>query len=279
MTSATTGAARGWLRGRSGRTWPDPPPHPSGARPPDIPPELIPGHVAIVMDGNGRWAQARGLSRIEGHRAGEASLMDVLHGAIELGITTISAFAFSTENWRRSPEEVRFLMGFNKDVIRRRRDELAALGVRIRWAGRRPRLWRSVIDQLEDAERYTRDNDRLTLQFCVNYGGRAEIVDATRAIAREVQAGRLNPAKIDERTIANYLDEPGIPDADLMIRTSGEQRMSNFLLWQAAYSEFVFTDTAWPDFDRRHLWAACVTYAQRDRRFGSAGPIQAPELP
>ena len=136
------------------------------------------------MDGNGRWAHSRGLPRTEGHRAGEASLMDVLYGAMQLGVGTISAYAFSTENWRRTPEEVRFLMGFNKDVIRRRRDELAELGVRIRWAGRRPRLWRSVIDQLEDAEQYTRDNDRLTLQFCVNYGGRAEIVDAVRAIAR-----------------------------------------------------------------------------------------------
>ena len=147
--------------------------------------------------------------------------MDVLHGAIELGVSTISAYAFSTENWRRSPEEVRFLMGFNKDVIRRRRDELAELGVRIRWAGRRPRLWRSVISQLEDAEQYTRDNDRLTLQFCVNYGGRAEIVDAIRAMGREVAAGRLNPAKIDERTVDAYLDEPGLPDVDLFIRTLG----------------------------------------------------------
>ena len=209
--------------GRFGRraAWPDPPPHPSGATPPSIPVALVPKHVAIVMDGNGRWAHARGLSRTEGHRAGEASLMDVLHGAIELGVGTISAYAFSTENWRRSPEEVRFLMGFNKDVIRRRRDELAALGVRIRWAGRRPRLWRSVISQLEDAEQYTRDNDRLTLQFCVNYGGRAEIVDAVRALSKEVQAGRINPAKIDERTIEAYLDEPGLPDVDLFIRTSG----------------------------------------------------------
>src|SRR3954463_10648986 len=150
---------------------PDPPPHPSGARPPEIPAELVPRHVAIVMDGNGRWAHARGLPRIEGHRAGEASLMDVLHGAIELGVGTVSAYAFSTENWRCSPEEGRFLMGFNKDVIRRRRDELAAWGVRIRWAGRRPRLWRSVISQLEDAEQYTRGKHPLTLQFFVNYGG------------------------------------------------------------------------------------------------------------
>ena len=230
------------------------------------------------MDGDGRWAHARGLPRTDGHRAGEASLMDVLHGAIELGISTISAYAFSTENWRRSPEEVRFLMGFNKDVIRRRRDELAELGVRIRWAGRRPRLWRSVLDQLEDAEQYTRDNDRLTLQFCVNYGGRAELVDAVRRIARDVQAGAVKPAKIDERTISGYLDEPGLPDVDLWIRTSGEQRLSNFLLWQSAYAELMFVDTPWPDFDRRHLWQACLEYARRDRRFGSAGPVHLDRL-
>jgi undecaprenyl diphosphate synthase len=260
--------------GRARREWPEPPPHPSGAQPPAIPAALVPKHVAIVMDGNGRWAQARGLSRTEGHRAGEASLMEVLHGAIQLGIGTISAYAFSTENWRRTPEEVRFLMGFNKEVIRRRRDELADIGVRIRWAGRRPRLWRSVISQLEDAEQYTRDNDRLTLQFCVNYGGRAEIVDAVRAISREVQAGTINPAKLDERTIGAYLDEPGLPDVDLFIRTSGEQRTSNFLLWQSAYAELAFVDTPWPDFDRRHLWRACLEYAQRDRRFGAAGPIE-----
>lgn len=226
------------------------------------------------MDGNGRWAQGRGLPRTEGHRAGEAALMEVLYGAMQLGISTISAYAFSTENWRRSPEEIRFLMGFNKEVIRRRRDELSELGVRIRWAGRRPRLWRSVIDQLADAEEYTRDNDRVTLQFCVNYGGRAELVDAAKAIARAVQDGKINPAKIDERTISAYLDEPGLPDVDLMIRTSGEQRTSNFLIWQAAYAELAFTETLWPDFDRLHLWQACLDYARRDRRFGGAGPVE-----
>ena len=259
-------------------TWPDPPPHRTGARPPQIPAALVPKHVAIVMDGNGRWANQRGLTRVEGHRAGEASLLDVVAGAVQIGVKHVSAYAFSTENWRRSPEEVRFLMGFNKDVIRRRRDELAALGVRIRWAGRRPRLWRSVIDQLEDAEQFTRDNERLTLQFCVNYGGRAEIVDATRAIARDVAAGKLKANKIDERTIGAYLDEPGLPDVDLFIRTSGEQRTSNFLLWQSAYAELVFIDTPWPDFDRTHLWAACLAYAQRDRRFGAAGPVAAPQV-
>ncbi|MCL2780571.1 MAG: isoprenyl transferase [Actinomycetia bacterium] len=260
----------------SARVWPDPPPHPSGAQPPDLPAELVPAHVAVVMDGNGRWAQQRGLPRTEGHRAGEAALMDVLYGAMQLGVGTVSAYAFSTENWRRSPEEVRFLMGFNKDVIRRRRDELTELGVRIRWAGRRPRLWRSVIDQLVDAEEHTRDNDRLTLQFCVNYGGRAELVDATRAIARRVAAGELSPAKIDERMIGAHLYHPDLADVDLFIRVSGEQRTSNFLLWQAAYAELVFTDTLWPDFDRRHLWQACAQYAARDRRFGTAGPVAPP---
>jgi undecaprenyl diphosphate synthase len=263
--------------GRGRRTsWPDPPPHTSGEQPPQLPASAVPAHVAIVMDGNGRWAHSRGLPRTEGHRAGEAALMDVLYGAMQIGVSTISAYAFSTENWRRTPEEVRFLMGFNKDVIRRRRDELAELGVRIRWAGRRPRLWRSVIDQLEDAEEYTRDNDRLTLQFCVNYGGRAELVDAMRAMGRDIRAGRLNPAKIDERTVDRYLDEPGLPDVDLFIRSSGEQRTSNFLLWQSAYAELEFVDTPWPEFDRRDLWQACVRFAQRNRRFGAAGPVQAP---
>src|ERR1700760_1388797 len=228
------------------------------------------------MDGNGRWAHARGLPRTEGHKAGEAALMDVLYGAMQIGVSTISAYAFSTENWRRTPEEVRFLMGFNKDVIRRRRDELAELGVRIRWAGRRPRLWRSVIDQLEDAEQFTDNNDRLTLQFCVNYGGRAEIADAAKALARDVVAGKVKVDKVDEVVLASYLDEPGLPDVDLFIRTSGEQRTSNFMLWQSAYAELAFVDTPWPDFDRTHLWQACLEYAQRDRRFGAAGPIEAP---
>ncbi|SDJ06948.1 Undecaprenyl pyrophosphate synthetase [Frankineae bacterium MT45] len=261
-------------RSSSTSRWPDPPPHPSGAKAPEIGKQFVPKHVAVVMDGNGRWAQQRGLPRTEGHKAGEAALLDVLHGAMEIGISTVSAYAFSTENWRRSPEEVRFLMGFNKDVIRRRRDELNALGVHIRWAGRRPRLWRSVIDQLEDAEEVTRGNDRLTLQFCVNYGGRAEIVDAVREISRQAAAGKLNPAKIDERTISEHLYEPDLGDVDLFIRTSGEQRTSNFLLWQSAYAELAFVDTPWPAFDRRHLWQACLDYASRDRRFGAAGPVE-----
>ena len=162
--------------------------------------QLVPRHVAIVMDGNGRWAKQQGLPRTKGHEAGESSLFDVVEGAIEIGVKAISAYAFSTENWTRSPDEVRFLMGFNRDVIRRRRDEMHELGVKVRWAGRAPRLWRSVIKELQVAEELTRDNDVLTLTMCVNYGGRAELADTMRSIAREVAAGRLNPDKIDERT-------------------------------------------------------------------------------
>jgi undecaprenyl diphosphate synthase len=249
-----------------------PRPHPSGARPPAIPRELVPRHVAIVMDGNGRWAKQRGLPRTAGHEAGEASLLDVVEGAIEIGVQWVSAYAFSTENWKRSPDEVRFLMGFNRDVIRRRRDEMHAMGVRVRWAGRRPRLWRSVIAELEEAERLTRGNTVLTLTMCVNYGGRAEIADAARALAHDVAEGRVAPDKVDERVLARYLDEPGMPDVDLFLRSSGEQRTSNFLLWQSAYAELVFVDTLWPDFDRRHLWQAVEAYARRDRRFGGALP-------
>jgi len=244
--------------------------HPSGATPPKLPRELVPRHVAIVMDGNGRWAKERGLPRTKGHEMGEASLLDCVHGAIELGITHISAYAFSTENWKRSPDEVKFLMGFNRDVIRRRRDEMNELGVRVRWAGQRKRLWKSVIDELETAEELTKNNNTLTLTMCVNYGGRAEIAEAAKKIAKQVQENRLDPDKIDERTIAKYLDEPDMPDVDLFVRSSGEQRTSNFLLWQSAYAEMVFLDTLWPDFDRRHLWHACEIYASRDRRYGGA---------
>ncbi len=222
------------------------------------------------MDGNGRWAKQRGLKRTEGHNAGEAVLFDVIEGAIEMGIRYLSVYAFSTENWKRSPDEVRFLMGFSRDVIHRRRDQLDALGVKVRWAGRRPRLWKSVIKELEVAEEQTKDNDVITLQFCVNYGGRAELVDATRQIAALAAAGRLDPSRISEKTIAAYLDEPDIPDVDLFVRSSGEQRISNFLLWQSAYAEFVFQDVLWPDYDRRDLWRAVEGYVGRDRRFGGA---------
>ena len=199
-----------------------------------------------------------------------AALLDVIHGALEIGIPYLSAYAFSTENWKRSPEEVRWLMGFNREVIHRRRDELDAMGVRIRWAGRRPRLWGSVIRELEQAELQSRRNTKLTLQFCVNYGGRAEIVDAAREVARLARAGKLDPDRLSEDRFRRFLDEPEIPDVDLFLRSSGEQRISNFLLWQSAYAEFIFLDRLWPDFDRRDLWGAVEQYATRERRFGTA---------
>ncbi len=240
------------------------------AKPPELPAELVPRHVAVIMDGNGRWARARDLPRTAGHERGEAALFDVVEGAIEAGVRYVSAYAFSTENWRRSPEEVRFLMGFNRDVIRRRRDEMHALGVRVRWAGRRPRLWASVIKELQVAEEMTRDNDVLTLTMCVNYGGRAEIADAAAELARRAAAGEIDPAKIDERAFAGALYVPELPDVDMVLRSSGENRFSNFMLWQSAYAEMVFMDVLWPDVDRRTLFEAIDIYARRDRRYGSA---------
>ena len=246
----------------------------TGEHPPAIPASAVPAHVAIVMDGNGRWANRQGLTRIEGHKAGEAALLDVVAGAIQIGVKHLSVYAFSTENWKRSPEEVRFLMGFNRDVLHRRRDQLNEWGVRVRWAGRRPKLWRSVVDELRFAERLTARNDTLTLTMCVNYGGRTELQDAVRGIAHEVAAGRLNPDRISEKTIARHLYIPDMPDVDLFVRSSGEQRTSNFLLWQSAYAEMVFLDTLWPDFGRAQLWEAIELYARRARRFG--GAVDAP---
>jgi undecaprenyl diphosphate synthase len=260
------------LMGRSRREYRTPERHPSGAVPPKIPGELVPKHVAIVMDGNGRWAKERGLPRTEGHKVGESTVLDVLKGCIEIGVKNLSLYAFSTENWKRTPDEVRFLMNFNRDVIRRRRDEMDELGIRIRWVGRMPKLWKSVVQELQVAQEQTKDNDAMTLYFCVNYGGRAEIADAARAIAQEVAAGRLDPAKVTEKTLAKHMYYGDMPDVDLFLRPSGEQRTSNFLLWQSSYAEFVFQDVLWPDFDRRDLWRACLEYASRDRRFGGALP-------
>ena len=230
----------------------------------------IPEHVAIVMDGNGRWAKERGLPRTKGHEAGEAALFDVVEGAIEFGVKEISAYAFSTENWRRSPDEVKFLMGFNRDVIRRRRDEMNAMGVRIRWVGRPKRLWASVISELEEAEELTKKNKVLTLNMCVNYGGRSEIVDAASELARDVKRGKIKADAITEKTFAKYLDSPTMRDVDLFLRSSGEQRTSNFLPWQSSYAEFVFMDVLWPDMTPDLLWKAIEIYSERDRRFGSA---------
>ena len=239
-----------------------------------MPRGAVPEHVAIVMDGNGRWANGRGLTRVEGHKAGEMSLLDVVAGAIQIGVKHLSVYAFSTENWKRSPDEVRFLMGFNRDVLHRRRDQLNAWGVRVRWAGRKPRLWGSVINELQFAEELTKVNDVLTLTMCVNYGGRTEIADAVRSIADDVAGGKLKPSAVSEKLIQKRLYAPELPDVDLFVRSSGEQRTSNFMLWQSAYAEMVFLDRLWPDFTRTDLWQAVETYASRTRRFG--GAVDAP---
>lgn len=210
------------------------------------------------------------MKRTEGHKRGEAVLLDVVDACIELGVPYLSAYAFSTENWRRSTDEVRFLMGFNRDVLRRQRDDLHKKGVRVRWVGRRPRLWRSVIRELETAEELTKDNTTMTLAMCVNYGGRAEIIDAARDIARLAAEGKLRPEQITEKTFPNFLDEPDMPDVDLFLRPSGEKRTSNFLLWQSAYAEMVYQDKLFPDFTQQDLYDAVLEYAKRDRRFGSA---------
>jgi undecaprenyl diphosphate synthase len=221
------------------------------------------------MDGNGRWANARGLTRVEGHRAGEAALMDVIEGAIQAGVKYLTVFAFSTENWKRSPDEVKFLMNYNREVLRRRRDELDGWNVRIKWAGRRPKLWPTVIDELLIAEKQTAKNKGLTFTMCVNYGSRIEIVDAINQIVEDSKSGKLSGA-LTEKKMQNYLLTKDLPDVDLFIRSSGETRVSNFLLWQSAYAEFVFLDVLWPDFSRKDLWTAIQQYSKRNRRFGGA---------
>jgi undecaprenyl diphosphate synthase len=235
----------------------------------DIDRTRVPDHVAIVMDGNGRWATQRGLPRTEGHGAGEDALWDTVQGAVEVGVKWLTVFAFSTENWSRPPSEVLYLMNFNRGLLRRRRDELNRMNVRIRFIGRRNwRVPRSVLKEIRIAEELTRENTGTTLTIAFNYGGRVEIVDAVKQIARDVQAGRLNPERIDQETIAERLYAADMPQPDLLIRTSGEMRISNFLLWEVAYSELWFTPIFWPDFNREHLFEAIRDYQKRDRRFG-----------
>ncbi|MCX7620716.1 MAG: polyprenyl diphosphate synthase [Acidimicrobiales bacterium] len=235
---------------------------------PGIDPSRVPAHVAIVMDGNGRWATKRGLRRTDGHAAGEEALFDTVEGALELGIKWLTVYAFSTENWKRPPDEVRFLMGFNESILLRRRDEMHERDVRMRFIGRRDwRVPRRLIKRMDEAVELTRNNRTMTFTIAFNYGGRAEIVDAVRKI---VEAG-IPANKITERTIRQFLYDPEMPDPDVMIRTSGEFRISNYLLWELAYSELVFTDTLWPDFRREHLFAAVRDYQSRERRFGGIG--------
>ena len=231
-----------------------------------------PRHVAIIMDGNGRWANARGLHRTQGHANGEPVRFDVVHGALELGIEWLTVYTFSTENWNRDEYEVEFLMQFNVDLLERRRDELNDLGVRVVFAGDMAdtRIPPVVLDRMRSAEELTAGNSTMTMVFAFNYGGRTEIVDAVRAIATAAVAGDLDPDSIDESTIARHLYVPDMPDPEVVIRTSGEQRTSNFLLWEAAYSEYVFTDVLWPDFGREELVRCITEYQDRERRFGGA---------
>jgi undecaprenyl diphosphate synthase len=234
-----------------------------------VPPELdaarVPAHVACVMDGNGRWASRRHLPRTEGHAAGEAALLDVVNGALEIGVQWLTMYAFSTENWRRPADEVRYLMGFNESLLMRRRDELHEKGVRIRFAGRRDwRVPRRVLRRMDESIELTRHNRRMTLTMAFNYGGRAEIVDAVRALVTE----GVPASKVDERAIRRHLYFPDTPDPDLVIRTSGEHRISNFLLWEIAYSELVFPDVLWPDVRRGHLYEAVLEFQRRNRRYG-----------
>jgi undecaprenyl diphosphate synthase len=235
----------------------------------DIDRTNVPAHVAIVMDGNGRWAKQRGLPRTDGHAAGEAALWDTVKGAVEVGVKWLTVYAFSTENWSRPPAEVLFLMNFNRGLLQRRRDELHSMNVRIRFIGRRDwRVPRSVLKEIRLSEELTRHNTGTTLTIAFNYGGRAEIVDAVRELAQEAKDGRLDPRKIDDRAIARRLYTPDMPDPDLLIRTSGEMRVSNFLLWEVAYSELWFTPVFWPDFNREHLFEAIRDFQKRERRFG-----------
>jgi len=239
---------------------PDPSPPPDGV---DL--SGVPAHVACVMDGNGRWASQRGLPRTAGHAAGEEALLDAIEGALDIGVRWLTVFAFSTENWRRPRDEVRYLMGFNESLLVRRRDELHDKGVRIRFAGRRDwRVPRRVLRRMDESTELTQSNRVMTLTMAFNYGGRAEIVDAVRALVAEGTPAQ----RIDEKAIRAHLYFPDQPDPDLVVRTSGEYRISNFLLWELAYSELVFTDVLWPDFRRQHLFDAIAEFQRRERRYG-----------
>lgn len=228
-------------------------------------PEQIPAHIGVVMDGNGRWANERGLKRTAGHEAGEQALCEAVEGALEAGVEWLTVYAFSTENWKRPPDEVKFLINFNREVLTRRRDEFNEKGVRIRFIGRRDwRVPKRLIRDMDATADLTAANRKLTLTIAFNYGGRAEIVDAVRSL---VESG-VAPAKITESAISKHLYAPDVPDPELVIRTSGESRISNFLLWELAYSELVFCDVLWPDFRRGHLFGSIQEFQQRQRRFG-----------
>ena len=230
----------------------------------------VPTHVAIIMDGNGRWARARGLPRAAGHRQGSEAVRRTVAGAIELGISYLTLYGFSSENWKRPVSEVEDLMGLLRRYLQAEIAELHKKGIRLRVIGERSRLPRDIVRLIDDAETQTAGMDRLNLVMAISYGGRQDIAAAARRLAEEAAAGRLDPSAIDTRRVADALSTRGIPDPDLVIRTSGEKRISNFLLWQSAYSELVFVDKLWPDFGKEDLADAIREFQQRDRRYGAA---------
>jgi undecaprenyl diphosphate synthase len=234
------------------------------------PPLRLPRHVAIIMDGNGRWAQARGLPRIAGHRRGADAVRRTLVAAGELGIPYLTLFGFSSENWKRPRDEIDSLMGLLRHYLRSEIAELHRNGVRLRVIGERDRLAADIAVMIRNAEALTRDNDRMNLTIALSYGGRAEIVAAARAIAAEIMEGKLALDGVDEAALGRHLFTSELPEPDLLIRTSGEQRISNFMLWQCAYAELVFTKTLWPDFGRADLEQAVADYGGRERRYGAS---------
>lgn len=248
---------------------------PESAQPVFTPDELatveagkVPAHVAIIMDGNGRWAKNRGLPRVAGHRAGAKAVREAILAAQGLGVRYLTIFSFSSENWRRPKEEVSGLMELFVEVLRAELDNLKARDVRVRLIGRRDQIPSQTLAAFEEAERATADNRSLDLVVALNYGGRAEIVDAARALAESAAAGELDPGSIDEQAFRSHLYAPDLPDPDLLVRTSGEMRISNFLLWQSAYTEIWVTETLWPDFDRHEFLRAVADFQRRERRFG-----------
>ncbi|MEQ8441694.1 MAG: isoprenyl transferase [Alphaproteobacteria bacterium] len=233
-------------------------------------PSIVPKHVAIIMDGNGRWAKRRGMPRVAGHREGIEAVRKAIRTAGEHGVSVLTLFGFSSENWRRPEEEVSYLMGLLRRYLKSEIADLHSRNIRFRVIGQRKRLAPDIQNLIEDAERMTRENSDMTLCLALSYGGRAEVADAARRIAQSVKLGLIEPEGVDESLIENYLWSAGIPDPDLVIRTSGEQRISNFLLWQCAYAEFVFTDVLWPDFGEKEFADALSAFARRERRFGAS---------
>ncbi|WP_370301061.1 polyprenyl diphosphate synthase [Pseudooceanicola sp.] len=238
-------------------------------RDPDTPIHCGPRHVAIIMDGNGRWAQARGRPRLYGHHAGARRVREVVEACPGLGVKYLTIFAFLTENWKRTQVEVAGLMSLFRRYIIKETRALAERGVRVRFIGDRLRLDAKLIDLMDQLEEHTKTNDSVHLTIALNYGGRDEVARATRRLAQDVAAGKLAPLDVDEQTLPRYLDTHVLPDPDLVIRTSGEARISNFLLWQSAYSEYEFIDTLWPDFTAAELARLCHSFGARDRRYGA----------